>query len=350
MLRVVGGRPLGEFAQHAARCVGGSARRTALATLLVLGAIGLSVPRLPDAYAESARRVTADGDVVVAPARYEGFADRILRLVPRVRKQVAERLGHVHQGQMGSVVLVADLQGARDVLGPGVPGWAAGVHRAGTIVLRADEVDRGAPLRTLATILRHEWVHLAWWRMAGPRSRDLPRWFEEGLAEDIGGGVSLEGGAELELAASFGNLLAFDDMRTSWPRQQTAASLAYRQSKDFVAWWRETHGTNALQALLSELADGRAQQRDAVDGPPIERWVFQETGTPLSVWTERWRMHLLERSRPWYQFFLRDLWSTLILLLAVFGLLSWWFVRRRRRRMLEAMPEHVGHDQWRVDG
>ena len=86
----------------------------------------------------------------------------------------------------------------------------------------------------LEATLRHECVHLLWARRAGPRRRVLPLWFEEGVAEHVGGGISVAAGARLDVATGTGSLLAFDDLAFTWPERAANADLAYQQARRWV--------------------------------------------------------------------------------------------------------------------
>ena len=194
----------------------------------------------------------------------------------------------------------------------------------------------------LETVLRHEWVHLAWWRRAGLRSRLLPRWFEEGLAEDIGGGASLDGGSELEIAAAFDHLLSFGSMTEAWPTIEYEAALAYRQSQSFVVWLGKEVGWPVMRELLEHVADGQIPEGAFENEPPFDAWVEKLTGRKLAFWIPPWRDHVVESSRPWYHLFLRDLWGTLWMALALVAAIAYWFIRRRRRKQIEALPDEGG--------
>ena len=117
-----------------------------------------------------------------------------MRQVPIVSRQVAASLGFELEGGPAEVVLVSGLARMREAARSHVPEWAGGVciGSRSLIVLRVDLVRNG-PTRSVLTTLRHEWVHLAWSRKAGAYVRRLPLWLEEGIAEEIGGGITVDG-------------------------------------------------------------------------------------------------------------------------------------------------------------
>ena len=57
-------------------------------------------------------------------------------------------------------------------------------------------------------VVFHEYVHL----MLSLTSIEQALWFEEGIAEEIGGGVSVDAGATLDYAAAFGHLIPWKDI------------------------------------------------------------------------------------------------------------------------------------------
>lgn len=301
--------------------------------VLLVGGVVLAAP------ARAGEWRSQEGDVVRWPDGLAGLGRRVADLVPGVRRQVAERLGLPAVGAMVVIDVASGPEAASAAMGAPVPAWAAGVHGGGHIVLRSDLVDAGRPWRTLESVLRHEWVHLAWWRRAGLRARGLPRWFEEGLAEEIGGGISVDGGSELELAAAFDRLLPFADLTDRWPAEQFEAALAYRQSRSFVSWLVDRVGWAPLLEVLAHIAEGRAPPDMHPEEPLFEAWIAEVSKRRLSLWIPEWRDELVDMSRPWYHLFLRDLWGTLWLVMALVALLSFGFMRRRRRREIDALPD-----------
>ena len=185
--------------------------------------------------AARAEEVVAGGAVVRWDAGLERLGRRAESVLPAIRAEVDRRLGWTHQGPVADVVIVRGFDRMCAEARARVPRWAVGVTVASRslIVIRSDLLSAGFG-GSLAQVIRHEWVHLAWGRYAGPRRRALPLWAEEGLAEEIGGGISLDAGAALDLAVAFGRLLDFESLETRFPQDPRGADLAYKQSRSWI--------------------------------------------------------------------------------------------------------------------
>lgn len=293
----------------------------------------------PAAHAGS--RTTEGGHVVRWDDGLGGLGERVHDLLPSVRRQVAERIGFPFSGGPAEVVIVSGLDRIRAEAGASVPDWAAGVcvSSRSRIILRSDRLRDSGPIRAWPSTLRHEWVHLAWGRRAGANKRRLPLWAEEGLAEEIGGGISLEGGARLDFAAKWSGLIPMEDIRAQWPADASEAALAYRQGRSFIQYFVRKRGWDDLRAILSDLADGKGASVSPAAGPHFDELVYRQTGTSLSKWQAEWTIHLEETADPLFYLLLRDLTGTIFFVIALTGLVAFWFLRRRRRRQIAALPD-----------
>ena len=307
--------------------------------VLVLPALVLALA-LWAAPAHAGERITEAGHKVRWDDGLESMAAHAVRILPRVRGEVEAALGFPFPGGPAEIVFVRGHDRIREETGAGIPDWAAGVcqgHRS-LIVIRGDRVDRD-PLNPMEATLRHEWVHLAWSRRAGLRARTLPRWVEEGLAEEIGGGVSVEAGAQLDFAASFGWLLDFEDISRTWPRDAKQASLAYKQGRSFVRYLRKELGPEIFPQLLADLADGKGIDPNRKPEEQFDQVVFQRTGSVLGYWTALWETDVEERAAPWFHLLLRDFTWTIFILIAFIGLFAFTFMHRRRQREIAELPD-----------
>ena len=310
--------------------------RPLLALLIAFMVLGFCAPD-----AHSGEATSEGGHKVRWDDGLESVGERALRALPGIRADVETALGWPFPGGPAEVVIVRGLDRIRAETGAGIPEWAAGVcqgHRS-LIVIRADRVDI-SPLNPMEATLRHEWVHLAWSRRAGPRARALPRWVEEGLAEEIGGGVSVEAGAQLDFAASFGWLLDFEDITNHWPREADKASLAYKQGQSFVRYMRRERGPEFFREVLADLADGKGIEPNTNAKYQFDQVVLNRTGSPLSYWTALWKTDVEEKAAPWFHLLLRDFTWTLFILIAFIGLFAFYFIHRKRQRQIAELPDH----------
>ncbi len=271
----------------------------------------------------------SDGGRWVA-ARWEG-------LVGEARR----RLGVDPDLSGAEVIVVHGHERLRAAARVGVPEWAGGVTVAGQrVVVRVDGVQ-GEPARLFAT-LRHEAVHLLWARQAGAAARRLPLWFEEGLAEEIGGEPSVLAGARLDVALGTGRLLEFETLERVWPSDAYAADLAYQQSRRWIALLIARHGWTVVPRLLVEV---RAASEASTPTQALDRALQTVTGHPLSDWHADWRIALEERRDRWWLWFFVDLDGLLWTFLALVCAGAFFVLRRRRRRAIEALPDETLSDE-----
>ena len=134
------------------------------------------------------------------------------------------------------------------------PPWATGVTwpREGLIAIALGSPE-GAR-QHLATVLTHEYSHLALAHAAG--FRPVPRWFVEGFAHVQANERSLGRSQTLAYAAAAGRLQPLDRLDRGFPLREDLATLAYAEAYDFVGYLREKHGPGGLERFLRGIADG----------------------------------------------------------------------------------------------
>lgn len=267
-------------------------------------------------------------------------AAALRELAPQIDREVAQLLGGVPARGAVAVHLVSGLERMREVARSQVPDWAAGlcISARGVIVLRADLAER-PPFRTLVTVLRHEWVHLLLGQWSARPGRGMPLWFEEGVAERVGGGISVDADARLDLAAAGGRLFPLGQLEDSFPPDAAGAALAYAQSRSFVDYVLHEEGWPALRGVLTRLGVEDPSLSCVSPTDCLDRALAQETGTRLGPWEAYWKDQLVEQARPWFHLVLKDLGWTLMILAALIAFGSFFVVRKRRRAQIEALPE-----------
>lgn len=206
----------------------------------------------------------------------------------------------------------------RAILHPGTPGFA---------LLERDEIHLvlglipGRAPNDLATVARHELVHVLLHRFAGPSGPYVPRWLHEGLAQVLAGAVYLGGSEDaIVFRVAMGQLRSFRDLEQGFPSDdEYALQTSYAQSFSLVSFLRRELGPERLLDLVRDL------------GPDTDfaRAVYHRTGRPLLDLHEAWRAHLLGASGAVPRLLL-DQCFVLALVLA-FPLVVLAVLRRRRR-------------------
>ena len=128
---------------------------------------------------------------------------------------------------------------------PGAPGVAL-LGRQEIHLILGDIVAGGST--NLQTVVEHELVHILLHQFAGPGAELLPRWFHEGMAQDLSGATYLGAREEdLVVRARFDTLPPLGSLQGDFP-QDDAFRLrqAYAQSFSFVAYLRRELGHQML--------------------------------------------------------------------------------------------------------
>ena len=193
-----------------------------------------SVPFSGSSWLPAEGRPRRELDLVGGARRWDAGLDDLGRqaaaVLPGVREEVARRLGWAYDGPPVEVALVGarpDVPGSPDAH---LPTWAVGVALPPDprIVIRTDLLAAGYGGGILP-VLRHEWVHLAWGIRPGAHRRLLPLWVEEGLAEEVGGAVSVDAGAGPRRGGGVRPAPPVRGPAAGLPRGRRGADLAYKQ-------------------------------------------------------------------------------------------------------------------------
>jgi hypothetical protein len=164
------------------------------------------------------------------------------------------------------------------------PEWAAGFIRpaARRGALRVVLADR-YPYGSLEAVLTHEAAHQILHDAAG---RELPRWFDEGVATREARRWNLEDMLVYSSALLTGGLPSLDEMDAAFNGSAGSARAAYAASSEFVAWTAKQYGDGSIRAII--LAS-RTQPFPAA-------WA-EATGTSLVLSEREWRQGSLFRYR-----------------------------------------------------
>lgn len=230
----------------------------------------LRTPRFRIVYTQKAR---AAADVLAQ--RIEGLRDQVQTVVGRDWPGITEvRLG------MGR----AEYE-ALALPGGHPEAWAVALAypEANVVLLEAHSLIQGDGQLTL----RHELVHVALGRLG----RGWPRWFQEGLAQDLTGERRFQFATYslLAHAALTDRLFDFDDLAHSFPSRADEVDIAYAQSAAFVRFLRERHGPIGFGALIDAVGAGDA----------FEKAFGKAFHAPLSTEAEAFRRDV-PRRYPWW--------------------------------------------------
>ncbi|MEM7199891.1 MAG: hypothetical protein AAF628_06475 [Planctomycetota bacterium] len=184
---------------------------------------------------------------------------------------------------------------------------------AGVALLQRQEVHlvleavRMWPPHDLDTVLQHELVHILLHRHAGAGGAHVPRWFHEGLAQELSGAGYLGASEEdIAFAAATNGLRPFADLAWDFPRSTTGLRSAYAQSFSFVHYLRREVGLDGLLA---------AARRCRSNGPQaFADALREETGAILAYLERDWLDYLRTGSGAGFRALLGSCFSLLIVM------------------------------------
>ncbi|MFZ5446174.1 MAG: peptidase MA family metallohydrolase [Myxococcota bacterium] len=132
------------------------------------------------------------------------------------------------------------------------PSWAIALAYPGRNVVLVEAISLNAPDGP-ATV-RHELVHVG----LGQFGRNWPRWFQEGLAQQLTGEAKwrVEHIATLTRAVTQDRVFDFDDLTEGFPERPDDVEIAYAQSVAFIEFLRERHGARPFLRLLDRMSEG----------------------------------------------------------------------------------------------
>ncbi len=136
------------------------------------------------------------------------------------------------------------------------PDWAGGLTIASLrlVLIRSDlageEYDR------IGGLLAHELTHMALADARREGAAQLPRWWEEGIAQWVAGRARPLEIPDLRPAATFGWLLPLDELTAAFGAGEGAASRAYAEAESFVRYLGRAAGPDAPRKITAALLDG----------------------------------------------------------------------------------------------
>ncbi|MFQ5543878.1 MAG: peptidase MA family metallohydrolase, partial [Nitrospiria bacterium] len=111
---------------------------------------------------------------------------------------------------------------------------------------------------SLAITLKHELAHLLLHHQI--ESKKLPKWFDEGIAQWVSGGIAeilmRRDDRILRKASLSGKLIPLDELTRIFPQEEIRLLLAYEESKNFIEYIEQEFGVNGLRQVLTHLKDG----------------------------------------------------------------------------------------------
>jgi hypothetical protein len=206
--------------------------------------------------------------VVQAPAEFINQARFLESVAPKALETPMRVVGLSDPGPPILVFLEAESSPNVRHLPPWVAGFAQGER--GVVVLIPARVPR-YPNRSLEALLQHEVTHVLAFRATG--GRDLPRWFDEGVATAASRDRDFEDRARVGVSLLVDGGTTLANIDAAFAGGSGSVAVAYALAGDFVGDLERRHGTGTIAAILAASARG-ASFEDAfaeVVGEPLAR-------------------------------------------------------------------------------
>jgi hypothetical protein len=294
-------------------------------------------------------------DEDVTPMPSSGLIDTHQPLKTSELRTARFRIVHTEQAKGPAEFLAKEIEGIRDEVAatigrdwPGVtelrlgfgreeyealalpggvpPSWAVALAYPdhNIVLVEAHSLIQGDGQATL----RHELVHAG----LGQLGHGWPRWFQEGLAQELTGErrYRLAQYATLARAVAIDRVFRFQDLDRGFPARADDVEIAYAQSAAFVEFLRARYGAEAFGTLIDHVGAGDA----------FEKAFGIAFHASLSVEEKAFRDEL-PRLYPWWPLLLSGgtaLWGVTSLLVVVA-----WVRRRQQRAVRRAEMMRVEH-------
>lgn len=241
--------------------------------------------------------------VVEAPPSLSAYAREVERLDPLAFLPAMELTGLFEPGDVRVVVATEG-----STLATRAPSWAVAyaVPTEGTVVLIPTRTPAW-PDDGLPDVVRHEVAHVLTFRAAG--GRQVPRWFDEGLAMAAGRRRVIEDDLREALAVLTGPRLRFAEVDALFLGGRSDANRAYALSSAFFGDLLARHGSAMPKRVLRRMAQGE----------PFEEAFRSATGIPFrdesgAFWrsrrnVERWLPIVTSTAAVWTAIVLLTLWA-----------------------------------------
>ncbi len=281
---------------------------------------------LPGKTMGSSDRVMEDKNVgIVFPPNLEGMAEEVAEIVPLIKEELQRILGWELHGKP-VIVLVEESRRFRQMVENPLTVAFADPER--NLVVVDCSRTNNHPL-SLRSVVKHELCHLYIHQYAG---RQIPRWFDEGIAQWASDGISDivqdHKRSFLNRAAFTGNLLPLSSLSRDFPVRDSDFILAYEESKDFIVYMVHLYGKKKVLGILDYIKEG--------EDP--ETAVYSSLAVPLEVLEKDWR-DSLESKTNWLAHLSSYLYEFLFAFGAMITVFAFIRIIIKKRRYLREIDE-----------
>lgn len=180
----------------------------------------------------------------------KGYGEKALKDIETDSQEISGLLGRNLSHPVKVILTSTDKEFSMLTEGK-IPEWGAAVALSDSLIIVTPLNGMKYGLRG---ILTHELVHI-FINDAADR-RFVPRWFHEGVAQEISGEWSIRGTVYIVWRASRDKLLSFDDIQNVFSSGRADADLAYDQSMLAIKHLMRRNGSKVLPKILNNMQKG----------------------------------------------------------------------------------------------
>jgi hypothetical protein len=255
---------------------------------------------------------------------YEGvnrvYARLIADYAEKSYARVSDLLGQHITHKVDIVVAQSD-ERFRELTNGRLPDWSAAVAIGSeTIILSPLEGHK----QDLAHIISHEIAHILINETVGRNS--APRWFHEGVAEMVSGGIGIRGRIYLMVKTIQNDLLTFEEIENIFITGQADAALAYDQAMLAIMQLVEEHGRMIIRDILVRMNENAT----------FEQAFTESTGTSVESFEYAYQMAI--RKHYGYGAIVISLINTWTVILGL-SILAYIIMKIRTRRIMKRWEE-----------
>ncbi len=287
---------------------------------LIFSFILLCLIPIQQGYGEKAEMVLGDNVVVLFEKPLRNVADEVIRLYPGIKSEIEEQF-RWKLNYKPTVFLVKEREKFQMMAGHSL---FVAFADPGRRLIVIDYSRMNVQPFTLATTLKHELCHLLFHHHI--RDNNLPRWFDEGVAQwasdGIGEIIIANGKRLLNRASITEKYIPLGRLKHHFPRDDSALKLAYEESKSLVEYITGTYGSDSLLDIMNRLKEGE----------PIDDAILWSLSVSLEELEDNWHEHL-RKQIPWLTYLSMNLYQILFFLGAVITIIGFirYLIKKRRQ-------------------
>ncbi len=191
-------------------------------------------------------------------------------------------------------------------VGAPIQDWAAGCAYPlqARIVILDPKFTENRRLN-LSRLIKHEIVHVIFGLYVGENMKNVPRWFNEGVAMYISDDWGYLNYWAMLTGTLSNSLIPLYEISSDFPEKANMAQLAYSQSYSVVAFMVKRYGISAFRECINLISKGR----------PFDEAFASVTGADLGWMESRWIKDLKKRYK-WFSLASSwvILWGTVVLI------------------------------------